>query len=744
MKNKIIALILTIITILSCVSVANAGGSAEAELYAVYGDGMLLQQNKRSHISGTATPGAQITLELFYNGFMIFDSSATASADGTFSVAVDAPLGSFEEYTITLKVNGKVFEQLDNILFGELWLANGQSNMQYPLSQEKQGEEMFLENRKLSKYLRVLYIPDIPEYKGVRGKIPVEPQRDIPGAKWINGEDGYIYNMSAVAYYFSQAMCKNLNVPVGIINVPLGGSTIAAWLSREVIESNNDVKNALISHGRYIAKSEWNEDAASAYHDMTSTYNLKMEGIKDFSISGMIWYQGETDVIFGMTDKEYADAFNLLQESYTKLFSYDDGLLPIVYTQLAAYYYSEKNTDFLNRNISFSDMQQQKADSRAVVSIYDIALTYKDEVGAIHPECKKEIGERMAFAAQGLVYNQRKTYTAATVKEAIIKESSVYVSLKNTGDGLKAKGGQLNGFAICGADGIYVKANAEIVSADTVRVWNEDIKNPASVSYAYYTNNLNANLYATENGEFALPVSSFITDKKEGIHHWVDKQWADCDLSEVWRIEGDTYSGMYSTWQADDADISFADGTINVKKDSALCRFSVSPLLTYKDGILKKPFSDEDRDYSDYGTMSFMVKNNADTAVKLKGVRFYVNGASWYAPAVMGTKSPQTVIPADGQWHKITLDLDTLYLSGNEGGAAYSNEKIDDVKNIKFVFSTEIGKDADVSLDNITFTPLAEDSPTRFEPDIKNADNILEIISALVINVIGLIVRLFS
>ena len=58
--------------------------------------------------------------------------------------------------------------------------------------------------------------------------------------------------------------------------------------------------------------------------------------------------------------------------------------------------------------------------------------------------------------------------------------------------------------AVCGAGGVYVQANAEIVSADTVKVWSDDVTSPVSASYAYCLSNGNSNLFATENGELAL------------------------------------------------------------------------------------------------------------------------------------------------------------------------------------------------------------------------------------------------
>ncbi len=737
MKKKIFAVILAVAMLVCSVPFANAQG-ATPRLYSVFGDGMLLQQNKTTFISGKSTPGSVVSLALVDGNDIIFESEAVTGADGEFSVPVDAPAGGFKEYKIVLGLNGAEFRTLNNVVFGELWLASGQSNMQYSLAQAKYGADMYANGEKLSRWLRVLAVPDIPEYKGSKGPAPAEPQREIPGAQWYTGEEHNVYVVSAVAYFFAERLTQSIDMPVGIINVPLGGTTIATWLSREAIDSDPVVKNALVSRGTYIDKNNWVDENIYVYHDMTANYNLKMEGIRDFSIAGMIWYQGESDVMLRWTDEEYSAAFDLMQKTYSKLFRFEDELLPIVFTQLASYYYDEDNTILFNRNISFTQIQASQPDSRAVVAIHDVSPTYIPAAGAIHPECKKEVGERMAFAAEGLVYGRYPSYTTATVKSAQVKDSSVYVTLSNVGGGLRAKGGSLKGFAVCGSDGIYVGAQAEIVSPDTLKIYNEDIKNPVAASYAYYTSNHNANLFATQGGEFALPVSAFLTDEAIGTHYWADKPWADCDTATVWHIDVDPYANYYPTWQGNNAKISFTEDGVNVVKESKN-KFSAKPLLVLEEK--DRAFLDVDCDYTDYGTMSFYVKNNSAEDITLKGVRYYVNTVTWYAPAVDGTKTPQAVIPADGQWHKITLDLNRIYLNGNEGGIGYTNEKLGSVRDIEFVFESK--NDADLTIDNIAFTPSAEEAKADFTPEFKNADNILEIISAIFVNIIGLFVGIF-
>ena len=708
--------------------------NSSAKLYGTYGDNMLFQQNKDAVFAGTAAAGAQISAEL-YNaaGELVASGNSTALADGTFAVSFLAPAGGYEEYKVILKENSVRFAQLDNVVFGELWLASGQSNMQYPLAQAKGGADMFKNSQKLSKWLRVLHMPIYCNNN--ENDTFVDPQQDAVGAVWTTGENGHVYNMSAVAYYFAAQMIEDLDMPVGILNASLGGSAIASWLSREAIDGDSKVKNYLISTEKYIEKSKWEKSEPSIYHDMTSNYNHKIHPLKNFRPSGMIWYQGETDLMSRCTEEGYANFYDLMQRSYSELFGYVNERMPFICTQIASYLYSDDGLDLLDWNINYCNIQESQPESRATVTIYDVPLTYLIEAGPIHPECKQKIGERMAFAAKGLVYGGEDDYTAATVEKSEIRDGSVYVTFKNAGDGL-AGGDELYGFAVCGADGVYVQANAEIVSDNTVKVWSDAVTAPVSASYAYCVSNMRSNLYATAGGELSLPVSQFVTDKSVGTHYWFDRPWTDCNDELTWHVMSEVEPNKnYSSWLAEGAEIAFANGVMNVSGGN---KITLSPALNYKSG---KKFDDTDNDYSDYGEMSFYVRNNGNADVELSEIRIYKNLLMWYAPAVNGTKGVEASIPADGQWHLITVDLNRLYLFGNEGGAGRPCSRLNKVDDIRFAFAS--ASDTDISIDNIRFDPDDTDGKTQFDPDSNTADTIIEKISAVFIKAIGSILSIF-
>lgn len=747
--KKLFSLILAFVLAGACISpvFAENAPSTNARLYNYYDSEMLFKQNDEAIFAGVANAGKKITVELFDSqGNKVKSSEAVADSNNTFKVSFVAPQGGFEEYTVILKDSGVEFAKLENVVFGELWIAAGQSNMSYPLGQSKTGIESIEKGEKFNKWVRALMIPFYPQNGDENDLIPVDPQTEYHNAYWTNGEEASIHGMSAVGYYFANDLVNELQMPVGILNTSLGGSCIASWLSRDAIDGNEQVKQDFIENSDYIKHEKWKEDKQNIYTDMTANFNTKIAPLSNFRVSGMIWYQGESDISSEWSSERFARTYKLLQDSYTEHFSYSDRLLPIVCTQLAPFvYYSD--TALAERNADFAALHNDRPDSIAVTSIHDVPLTYIPVAGGIHPESKLEVGERMAFAAMGLVYGKREVYSTATVESAEIKDSSIYIKLKNTGDGLAVKGDALNCFTVCGDDGIYLPAEAEIISKDTVRVYCDLISSPKSAAYAYCATNFEANLYATENGELALPVSPFVTDKNYNKHHWIERFWDDCESDKIWHSIGHETTGYYSAWASENADISFTaddcysgNNGMNIKSSSD--EFSVNPVMTYfeSDGTLKR-ISDNDHDYRDYGTMSFYIRNNGSSDIKLKNISVYRDFDYKYIPAIDGTSEVSAVIPADGEWHKIAVNLNKLYLNGNRFGIAVTNKKLERTTGI--VFNFEADGESDLSIDHIRFTAEEGSEKPSFDVDSDKAETFLEKLNAFFTKIFGFIAGIF-
>ncbi len=708
--KRVLSIIISIFMMFTiCITYAGAE-TTNATLYSYYGNNMLFKQNDEAVLAGSGTPGAEISCILTNSSQdAVARSNSTINQNGTFNISFHTPAGGYDEYTISLYVNNKMFAELKNVVFGELWLAGGQSNMQMPLSQSETGMQMFANGITGSDSLRFLAVPAQGGYNGDINCYPAAPIADFAtGAQWYKGSDAAVFNMSAVGYYFAQKLIDELDMPVGILNANLGGTSILTWLSRESIENDPFVFANCKSDNRYIALTDWKENEVNPGIDMTCNFNDKIAPLKNFRLSGMIWYQGETDLFWDYG--KYTRAFDLLQESYTSLFGYSDGLLPIVYTQLASYSYGNLDT-LQNKNDEFAKMQLKEPESRAVVPIYDIPLTYREITHAIHPICKKEVGERMAFSALGMVYNTHDTYTAAFPQKTENKNGNIFITFSNTGDGLVCEDQSIYGFSVCGKDGVYLAADAQIISEDVVCVSNPDVEKPVSVAYAYSQTNNNANLYASEDGVKTLAVSPFVTNRFVGTHYWHNDAWADCEYDTFWHCHSNEFSGNYNTWNAESATIRFAENvayhgnkSLQVSSDGNSATFSISPNFMYNNNGTEMLFEDIDNNWTDYGTLSFYAKVKSTRDIEFKEVKITIDNNRWYTAKIIESDASSRVIKADDNWHCVSVDLNKLYLYGNMAAASYSGNILNNITDVDFVFSDTYEHGADIYFDNVTFT----------------------------------------
>ncbi len=614
--------------------------------------------------------------------------------------------------------------------------------MMYPLAQDKDGLEMQKNGKKLSPWLRVLTTPAYIEYKGSTELIPVNPQYDIKDAGWITGENEAIYGTSAIGCFFANDLITELNMPVGFLNLNLGGSSIASWLSREAIDSSEKVKNNFIAQEIYIEKSQWTEDNINVHLDMTTNFNQRINPVKNFRLSGILWYQGESDLYW--TKEQYFDALELLQLSYSDLFNYSEGVLPLVYTQLAQYYYYGDGLMLLDRNIEFADFQKKSPDTRACISIYDIEPTYLPEAQCIHPEHKREVARRMLFAAKGLAYGSE-SYTAPTMSEWEIRDDSIYVKFDNVGDGIIINGETATGFAICGDDGVFNVAKAEVVSPDTIRVFSSDVSNPKCATYAYSVTNIYSNLYGTENGKVTLPVTPFKTSDI-AVQYWIDKPWTDCETDNIWHFHNELNSAYYPLWESENAKFAYTEssafsGNKGLEITSSDKSFSVSPKLTTKNGTKNEVFNDVDKNFSNYQTISVSLKNNSTEDVVLDNISFGINEIMSYSPVLINTDELSTVIPADGEWHTYIFDLNKLYLNDNKFVISSTNELLKNVQTIKFNFEAE--SESCLSIDHIRFTTNTENDGMGVNAELEHADNIIEYLVGVLVDIINKIIALF-
>ena len=197
-----------------------ATSHAELRPAAIFTDHAVLQRDRPIAVWGTASAGKLITATLG-----VVHTTATAGSDGKWHLMLPAqPAGG--PFVLHLAGDGSV--DLQDVLIGEVWLASGQSNMEFQLSRASNADAAIA--AATSNQIRMFTV------HAAKTKDLLHPQSDLLGA-WQPSTPEAARNFSAVAYFFALHLADKLHVPVGIINSSVGGTPIEAWTSEAAMLS---------------------------------------------------------------------------------------------------------------------------------------------------------------------------------------------------------------------------------------------------------------------------------------------------------------------------------------------------------------------------------------------------------------------------------------------------------------------------------------------------------------------------
>jgi sialate O-acetylesterase len=233
----------------------------------------------------------------------------------------------------------------------------------------------------------------------------------------------------------------------------------------------------------------------------TGLFNSMIAPMLNYSIKGVLWYQGESNTSRAF---EHYDLFKLLIKDWR--YNWHQGNFPFLYVQLPNFV--EVNVETTKYDWAYFRESQLKA-----LSIPHTGMAVSIDIGEgndIHPVNKKDLGYRLALAAQKTAYGEKGIVYSGPIYESMkISNNKVILAFTNAGKGLTSKNNEeLKCFEICGVDNEYFPAKAKIVK-DKIIVWNDDVINPVAVRYAWANNPLRPNLYNKE----GLPASPFRTSE---------------------------------------------------------------------------------------------------------------------------------------------------------------------------------------------------------------------------------------
>ena len=238
----------------------------------------------------------------------------------------------------------------------------------------------------------------------------------------------------------------------------------------------------------------------TAQNQPAALYNAMLAPIINYTIKGFLWYQGEANSVRA---EEYAKLQPALIADWRN--KWQQGNLPFLFVQLPNY----MDANYLPSESQWAMLRESQLKSLSVPNTGMAVAIDLGEWNDIHPDNKKDVGERLAIAAQKIVYGENIVFSGPIYQSSTKQNNTIVISFSNIGGGLVTKDSEAPAeFAIAGADKKFVWAKTKI-EGEKIIVWNDDIQNPMYVRYAWADNPVNPNLYNKE----GLPASPFRTDQ---------------------------------------------------------------------------------------------------------------------------------------------------------------------------------------------------------------------------------------
>jgi sialidase-1 len=456
-----------------------------------FGDHMVIQVNQPIRIWGNAKPNVQVNAD-----FLDQSKSTQADEKGNWQLAFSSH-NEYERSGKELIVSaGSERIVLQNILVGEVWFCAGQSNMEWELRKSTQGKLAIANSD--DPLLRLHNCPG--GARGGSGTYDESRMRrlwpeDFSQGHWQVASQDSASSFSAVGYYFAKRLREKLDVPVGLINVSVGGTPIEAWVSVDRLKSAQGLAKML--DGNWLENpmlDAWCQDRARENLKLGLTDQLPVPGdslgpnhsfkpgfmyeaaIKPFSplaIRGVLWYQGESNGDTPARTQVYDQCFPLLVDEWRTQFTSED--LPIVFVQLPAM--GRPNWPV------FREYQR-----RSLTRLTNVGMAITIDTGHptnVHPTDKQPVGNRLAQWALVNTYGQNGTANGPLFETHQVNGGTIQVTFSFAGKGLATSDGlPPNQFEIAGDDGIFKPANAE-VAKNLILLKSDDVPRPVHVRYAW-------------------------------------------------------------------------------------------------------------------------------------------------------------------------------------------------------------------------------------------------------------------
>jgi len=439
---------------------------SNVKLNALFSDNMVLQRDMEVPVWGWADDGENVKVE--FAGQCV----STIAKNGKWMIKMK-PLKENSEPQ-EMKVSGKNALLVKNILVGEVWICSGQSNMEWALSRSTGGEEASAAST--NDQLRIFNVPH---------NVQMQPVDNV-NAKWVLSEPKNTKMISAIGYWFMSKLQKELNVPVGFINVAFGGTVIESWMSQEALnampvkDKYMDLVTMKVEYDKKDLELKPIRDAwqravdscklknipapprpsflPSEFKGATTIYNGEICPLVPFALKGIAWYQGESNAYV-----KRADTYSILLPAMIQLWRQDWNRpdLPFIIFQITPN--RNPQTD-PNEESGIAIVQEAQLKASQTIPNTALVITMDMAESDVHYKNKQPIGERAVKAALNLAYGKKIEYCGPIYTSMKIDGNKAIVEFSHADKGLMQKGDTLKGFVVAGSDKKFYFADANNIT----------------------------------------------------------------------------------------------------------------------------------------------------------------------------------------------------------------------------------------------------------------------------------------
>lgn len=459
---------------------------AEVRLPKILGSHMVLQRESEVTVWGWAEPEENVAVACDWLDAV---ASVKTDADGNWQVALRTGKAG-GPHSISISAGNRI--TLDDILFGEVWIGSGQSNMEMPLVKvsgaytgiKDSEQEVAAASHSQIRLFQAGNFSSKEPLDDVESGITMY---GIPPAEcaWSACTPETIPTFASTAYFFARELHLELKVPIGIVDSSWGGTQAEAWTPAAGLKKLDYQKEL--------------EQAASLPQKPdqkvpTRLYNGMIHPLRKFHIRGVVWYQGEGNA--GRAGK-YHELFSTMITEWRSAFGNE---FSFYYVQISPFNYRGVNSAFL-REAQFDTLSLRQTGMAVTMDIGNLA--------DIHPKNKQEVGRRLALWALAKDYGRDVVYSGPLYKASVFQDGQARLSFSHAAGGLTTRDRQApTHFEIAGSDNVFHQGVTKIDGGELI-VSSGKVPEPKSVRYAF-SNDAMPNL----TNEAGLPASSFRTDRQ--------------------------------------------------------------------------------------------------------------------------------------------------------------------------------------------------------------------------------------